>query len=102
MLTYSQDYLPQLQTYQSELLERLALLVNIDSGSGQVEGVNKIMAHLEQWLREVGFTVTLHESEQFGHNLVARLMGKGRLRLLLVGHVDTVYKAGAAARQPFQ
>ncbi len=102
MLTYSQNYLPQLQAYQPELLERLALLVNIDSGSGQIEGVNAIMAYLEQWLRHIGFDVTLHNAEQFGHNLVARLTGKGRLRLLLVGHVDTVYKVGAVAIQPFQ
>ncbi|GAC1381762.1 MAG: M20/M25/M40 family metallo-hydrolase [Ktedonobacteraceae bacterium] len=102
MLTYSQGYLPKLQTYQPELLERLALLVNIDSGSGQVEGVNKIMVCLEQWLRAAGFAVTLHDSGQFGHNLVARRTGKGQLRLLLVGHVDTVYKAGAATAQPFE
>src|SRR5947209_4148790 len=96
MLTYSQNYLPQMQAYQPELLERLALLVNIDSGSGQVEGVNTIMAYLEKWLRALGFSVTLHYAEQFGHNLVAGLTGEGRLRLLLVGHVDTVYKVGAA------
>jgi glutamate carboxypeptidase len=102
MLTYSQNYLPQLQAYQPELLERLAMLVNIDSGSGQTEGVNTIMAYLQQWLHDIGFDVTLHNSEQFGHNLVARLTGKGRLRLLLVGHVDTVYKVGAVAIQPFQ
>lgn len=102
MLTYSQNYLPQLQAYQPELLERLALLVNIDSGSGQTGGVNAIMAYLEQWLRDIGFGVTLHNAEQFGHNLMARLTGKGQLRLLLVGHVDTVYKVGAAAIQPFE
>ena len=101
MHTYSQHYVPKLQAYQDELLERLELLVNIDSGTGQVKGINQIMAYLEQWLGDLGFTVTLHDTEGFGHNLVARLKGKGEVRLLLVGHVDTVYDPGSAAVQPF-
>jgi len=60
------------------------------------------MTYLEQWLADLGFTVTLHDSASFGHNLVARLKGKGEVRLLLVGHVDTVYNAGAVATQPFE
>ena len=102
MPAYSQNYLPRLQAYQNELLERLELLVNIDSGTGQVAGINHIMTYLEQWLGDLGFTVTLHDSASFGHNLVARLKGKGEVRLLLVGHVDTVYSAGAVAAQPFE
>ncbi len=102
MPAYSQNYLPRLQAYQDELLERLELLVNIDSGTGQVAGINHIMTYLEQWLGDLGFTVTLHDSASFGHNLVARLKGKGEVRLLLVGHVDTVYSAGAVAAQPFE
>src|SRR5437763_10619966 len=102
MRTYSQHYLPRLQAYQEELLQRLELLVNIDSGTGQVEGINQVMTYLEQWLSEAGYSVTLHDSEGFGHNLVARLKGKGEVRLLLVGHVDTVYSPGAVAAQPFE
>ena len=102
MPAYSQNYLPRLQEYQDELLERLELLVNIDSGTGQVAGINHIMTYLEQWLGDLGFTVTLHDSASFGQNLVARLKGKGEVRLLLVGHVDTVYSAGAVAAQPFE
>jgi glutamate carboxypeptidase len=101
MLDFSQSYLPLLQSYLEELLQRLALLVNIDSGSGYADGVNTIMSYLESWLLDLGFTVTLHPTEHFGHNLVARRTGKGGARLLLVGHVDTVYSPGAAAIQPF-
>ena len=100
--TYSQRYLPTLHAYQNELLQRLALLVNIDSGTTQVEGVNRIMAYLEEWLTEMGMTVTLHTSEGFGNNLVARVQGNGKARLLLVGHVDTVYSQGAVEKQPFR
>src|SRR5947208_4907565 len=102
MHTYSQHFLPKLQAYQQELLERLELIVNIDSGSGQREGIDRIMKYLEQWLETMGFSVQLHDSDGYGQNLVARLRGNGGVRLLLVGHLDTVYSAGAVVTRPFQ
>ncbi len=101
MQTYAQEYVSRLWTYQEEQLQRLELLVNIDSGTGQVGGVRQIMAYLKQWLSELGFFVTLQEAEGFGPNLVARRSGKGRLRVLLVGHVDTVYGPEIASTRPF-
>src|SRR6266581_4937068 len=101
MQSYAQNYLPKLQLYQHELLRRLKLLVDIDSGTGQIEGINSITAYLEQWLDEIGFAVTIHNSDSFGHNLLARRQGIGDLRLLLIGHVDTVYPQGAVSTQPF-
>jgi glutamate carboxypeptidase len=102
MHTYSQYFLPKLQAYQQELLERLELIVNIDSGTGQREGIDRIMKYLEQWLETIGFSVQLSNSEGFGQNLIARLRGNGGVRLLLVGHLDTVYSAGAVVTRPFQ
>jgi glutamate carboxypeptidase len=102
MHNHAQIYLPKLQSYQNELLQRLELIVNIDSGSGQADGINSIISYLEQWLSDIGFAVTLHNSTSYGNNLVARRQGKGHLRLLLVGHVDTVYPRGAATAKPFQ
>jgi glutamate carboxypeptidase len=101
MSSYAQNYLPTLQSYQPELLQRLKQLVNIDSGTGQTEGINLIMSNLEQWLDDIGFVVTLHNTDTFGNNLVARRQGNGHVRLLLVGHVDTVYPQGAVTEQPF-
>lgn len=100
-MSYAYKYFPRLQAYSDEMLQRLETLVNIDSGTGQVEGINQIIRYLEPWLGELGFTVTLHEAEGFGYNLVARRAGRGRLRLLLVGHIDTVYGPGTALTHPF-
>lgn len=102
MPTYAQNYLPRFQDYQNEYLERLETLVNIDSGSGQQEGVARIQAHLQDWLEDLGFTVTLHEAERFGQNLLAHRRGRGKHSLLCVGHVDTVYAAGSVKNQPFK
>lgn len=98
--TFAQAYLPTFRLYQEQILSRIETLVNIDSGTGQIEGVNQVIAHLETWLRELDFTASLHPTP-FGHNLVARRRGKGRARILLVGHVDTVYGPGAAETTPF-
>jgi len=102
MRAFAQIYLPTLQSYQEELLSRLQVLVNIDSGTGQSEGVEQIMQYLQAWVSDVGFTVSLHPTEQYGPNLVASRRGKGHVRLLVVGHVDTVYARGAAITRPFQ
>ncbi len=98
---YAQYYLSRLQMYQPEMIERLATLVNIDSGTGQIAGINEIMNYLEQWLRSLGFTVSFHPTEPFGNNLLAHYRGSGGLRILLVGHVDTVYGPGSARQRPF-
>ncbi len=100
--TYAQHYLPRLQAYQDEMLARLETLVNIDSGTGQIAGINQIVSYLQRWLSELGFEVTTHPNELFGNNLVAHLLGKGSTRILLVGHIDTVYTQGAVQTQPFR
>ena len=102
MPAFAQIYLPILQSYQAELLARLEMLINIDSGSGQSDGVEVIMQHLQAWVSELGFDVSLHTTEPYGPNLLARRRGKGQARLLVVGHVDTVYARGTAAARPFQ
>jgi glutamate carboxypeptidase len=99
--TYAQSYLPLLQSYQDDFLQRLEKLINIDSGTGQVEGINLVMDYLEAWLNELHFSVTRSPSAGFGDNLVARSQGHGTRRILLVGHVDTVYSPGSAQLQPF-
>src|SRR5262249_49801306 len=65
------------------------------------EGIEEIATYLKHWLAELGFTVTLHPTDHYGPNLVARRRGKGTKRVLLVGHIDTVYNAGAAQSHPF-
>ena len=102
MRAFAQTYLPIMQSYQAELLARLESLINIDSGSGQSEGVAQIMQRLQAWVSELGFNVSLRPTEAYGPNLLASRRGRGHRRLLVVGHVDTVYARGAAAAKPFQ
>ena len=86
---------------QVKLLEQI---VNIDSGSGNVDGGAKIQAILAERLKAIGATVevTPAESPDYAPNLVATLTGKGKGRVLLIGHIDTVFEAGEAAKRPFR
>ena len=84
------------------LLSDLAALVNIDCGSHNKAGVDRvgewIGARCAAWDWEVErFHLTEH-----GDCWLARLMGKGAGRLLLMGHLDTVYPDGTAAARPMR
>jgi glutamate carboxypeptidase len=82
----------------------LEQLVNIDSGTGDVEGGRKVAAVLKPRLEALGMTVELVPAEAPGlpENLVARLVGSGRGRILLIGHLDTVFDPGTAAARPYR
>ena len=80
------------------LLERL---VNQNSGTMNLPGVAKVGAMMAEELRQLGFVVTwkpLPQTGRAGH-LIAVHTGKGKgKRLLLIGHLDTVFEADS----PFQ
>jgi glutamate carboxypeptidase len=86
---------------QLALLEKI---VNIDSGTGDAAGAAKVMAVLVPELKAIGFAVeTLPaEGKGYGDNVVARIAGKGKGRLLIIAHVDTVFPAGTVAERPFR
>ncbi|MGZ4148683.1 MAG: M20 family metallopeptidase [Actinomycetota bacterium] len=89
-------------------VDALRELVSIDSGTYTPEGVNAVADRCEARLRAGGWTVerTPHEpaegAPQLGDLLIGRLRGAGTTRVLLVGHMDTVFDAGTAAERPFR
>ena len=89
--------------YKGEALQLLERLVNIDSGTGDVEGLSQVSAVVTEELEKLGAKVqTFPASPAVGRNLVATFTGKGRTRILLMAHMDTVFKAGTAKDKPFQ
>ena len=87
-----------------EQLKLLEQAVDIDSGTGDVDGGRKLAALFAERLKALGATVELAPAEAPGlpENLVATLQGTGKGRILLIGHMDTVFEAGSAARRPFR
>ena len=86
---------------QLKLLEQV---VNIDSGTGDVDGGRKVAAILTPRLEALGMTVETVAAEAPGlpENLVARLPGAGKGRILMIGHMDTVFGPGTVAQRPFR
>jgi glutamate carboxypeptidase len=85
---------------QLKLLEEV---VNIDSGTGDVEGGRKVAAVLVPRLEALGMTVEKVAAEAPGlpENLVATLKGSGKARILMIGHLDTVFGPGTVAKWPY-
>ncbi|HSQ98344.1 MAG TPA: glutamate carboxypeptidase [Sphingomicrobium sp.] len=90
--------------YRSDQLKLLQQVVNIDSGTGDVEGGRKVGEILTQELRSFGAQVISvpAEAPNLAPNLVATFSGSGKGRLLLIGHLDTVFEPGTAAKRPFR
>jgi glutamate carboxypeptidase len=89
-------------------LDDLRTLVDIDCGTELPDGVNLVAAHMEHRFDEAGWTtrrIPHGRGEPFplGDILVASVTGRpGGPRVLLVGHMDTVFPAGTADARPFR
>jgi glutamate carboxypeptidase len=86
---------------QPRALALLERLVNQNSGSLNLAGVEKVGQIMRAELEPLGFTVTwvpMAAAKRAGH-LVAKHRGNGRgKRMLLIGHLDTVFEPSS----PFQ
>jgi glutamate carboxypeptidase len=87
----------------SAYLADLDAIVNIDSGTYTPEGVNRVGAYLAERFQGWGFATRFKEESQYGNHLLATRQGSLPTgpRLLFIGHIDTVFAEGEAARRPF-
>jgi glutamate carboxypeptidase len=87
----------------SAALGLLKDLVNIDSGTHTPEGVNEVADILQVSFAAAGFDVLRHSQDKYGDHLVATVRGRNDkgTKLLLVGHMDTVFDKGTAAARPY-
>ena len=99
------------------LLDSLSQLVGIESGSRDLEGLDKIAALIADRLKALGGRVELIEPgspaspevyrmedtpEKIGKMVKATFTGTGTRKIMLIAHMDTVYQVGMGARQPFR
>jgi glutamate carboxypeptidase len=84
-------------------LKLLETVVNIDSGTGDVEGGHRVLDVLTPRLEALGAKIERVPAEIPGlpDNLVATLKGKGKARILMIGHIDTVFEPGTTAKWRF-
>jgi glutamate carboxypeptidase len=86
---------------QADFLRQLETLVNIDSGSYSPAGVNRIADFCAASLTDLGAEVERIGHDRYGDLVIGRLAGDGT-RILLIGHMDTVFAEGTAEARPFR
>ncbi|MCP9198820.1 M20/M25/M40 family metallo-hydrolase [Gramella sp. GC03-9] len=81
-------------------LKLLEKAVNINSGTMNFEGVREVGKLFQKELDKLGFQTQLTSGDSYGRagHLIATHEGKPGLRLLLIGHLDTVFELDS----PFQ
>ena len=86
-------------------LADLERLVNIDCGSYTPAGVDEVGRFVAGFLADIGASVEARPDPtgRLGATIVGTLRGSAMpgARLLLIGHMDTVFDAGTAAERPF-
>jgi glutamate carboxypeptidase len=108
-----ESVLPRVRQEQQPYLNTLRDLVSIESGSSDVEGLNRIADLIAARLRTLGGEVEFVEPPvnmvrfqntppRTGKSVVGRFRGTGTRRILLLAHMDTVYPAGMLVKQPFR
>ena len=92
------------QAARSEQLQLLKALVNIDSGTGDAIGAHRVEAVLVPRLKALGANIEIVPAEApgLGTNLVATFNGTGKARILMIGHIDTVFGPGTVAKRPYR
>ncbi|WP_455827499.1 M20/M25/M40 family metallo-hydrolase [Pseudomonas graminis] len=90
------------EQYKAEALKLLERLVNIDSGSGYEPGLTQVRDIAVDELKQLGFTIELvPDKAANSSHVIATLKGTGKAKILLMAHMDTVFKEGSAAERPF-
>ena len=88
---------------QPALIESLREMVAIESGTMDSAGLMRMADDVERRLKALGAKVERIKAS-VGHSdvLVASFTGSGRRRLMLLGHMDTVYWPGTITSQPIK
>jgi glutamate carboxypeptidase len=88
-----------------EYLANLERLVNTDCGSYTPAGVNEVGRWTGEFLEALGATVEYRPDPggRLGDTVIATFTGReDGARVLLIGHLDTVFDEGTAAARPYR
>ena len=88
---------------QPAVIETLQKLVLIESGSANLAGLLKVADYAQNQLNALGAkTERIKTSESDRVMVKGVLTGKGKLKVMLIAHMDTVYPDGILASQPYK
>jgi len=88
---------------QPAVIETLQKLVLIESGSANLAGLVKVADYAQNQLNALGAETERIKTSNSDRVLVKGVLtGKGKLKVMLIAHMDTVYPDGILASQPFK
>lgn len=90
-----------LDRIRTEPLKHIEALVNIETGTHDKAGVDLAGAYMTRELTRIGFAVEKRPQNTIGDQILARRFFGGRGRVLILGHLDTVWPKGTLAEWPF-
>lgn len=102
------------QKEKPAVIETLKALVNIESGSRDKPGLDKLAALLAERLTQLGGKIEIYEPnatdtytlydtpKDIGKVVIARFAGSGSKKIMLLAHMDTVYQPGVLSKRPFR
>jgi glutamate carboxypeptidase len=94
-----------LASRRDDMVDLVAALVNIDSGTYDKAGVDAVGTRLRGFLAAQGIGFSVVPNVRFGDAIRAatdNAAGAGNAPVLLLGHRDTVFPQGEAGRRPFR
>lgn len=88
---------------RGEMEDLLARIVDIDSGSRDVAGIDAVGDALAETLEADGIAVTRFPNPTYGAAIRAEVPGRvGGAPVFVMGHRDTVFPKGTVASRPFR
>ncbi|WP_337523125.1 M20 family metallopeptidase [Dialister hominis] len=93
-----EDVFVYIDDHKAQMMDLWQDLVNQDSPASYREGVDLVAKRVFKELEEAGASTRWDEE---GKALIAEIPGDSRAPVLLLGHMDTVFPVGEAARRPF-
>lgn len=88
---------------QAAVIDTLQKLVVIESGSANLPGLVKVADFAQTQLNALGAkTERIKTSDSDRVMVKGVLTGKGKLKVMLIAHMDTVYPDGSLASQPYK
>ena len=79
-------------------LEQMKELVNIDSGSGNVAGINRVADKLAGWYQEISWNVERNPADGGRQVLLIAYHVSEDYDARYIGHMDTEFPNGTAAK----
>jgi glutamate carboxypeptidase len=98
------EQLAYFRKQQSNVLDTIQQLVEIESPSDLKAAVDRLSTVLASRFSELGGKVQLHRQEKFGNHLQINFRGGSRdaKPVLLLGHMDTVYSVGTISKMKYR